>query len=81
MVTPLDIASIIKLIQYGLKRVETVTSNKQACAILADDLEIVHDILASVDQSTKLKAEQFKLQRVLSKLYRITTRTNLLFDK
>jgi hypothetical protein len=81
MVTPLDIGSIIELIQYGVRTAETVTSNKEACAVLADDLEMIHDILSGVDESTKLKAEQFKLERVLSRLHRITTRTNFLFDK
>jgi hypothetical protein len=42
---------------------------------------MIHDILSGVDESTKLKAEQFKLERVLSRLHRITTRTNFLFDK
>ncbi|CAF1335959.1 unnamed protein product [Didymodactylos carnosus] len=81
MSSPIDLSTIVKLIQYCMEKVETVISNKEVCANLADDLAIIHEILTSLDSTENSKAEQYKLHRVMIKLYRITSRTNVLFDR
>ncbi|CAF1227383.1 unnamed protein product [Adineta steineri] len=81
MSLPLNPLTIIKLIQYGKERVETVTSNKEACALLVDDLDIIQGILNGLGPEEKTSADNYKLSRVMKKLHRITTRTNALFDK
>ncbi|CAF3979707.1 unnamed protein product [Adineta steineri] len=78
---PIRLGSIVMLIKYGMERAEMVTSNKKACASLVDDLTIIHDILSSTNEEEKQKAENHRLQLVMNRLYRITTRANVLFDR
>ncbi|CAF1032388.1 unnamed protein product [Adineta steineri] len=78
---PIRLGSIVMLIKYGMERAEMVTSNKKACASLVDDLTTIHDILSSTNEEEKQKAENHRLQLVMNRLYRITTRANVLFDR
>ena len=81
MCGPMEFSTIIQLIQYCRDKVETVLSNKEACAVLADDLEIIYEILITLHPVEQSKAEKYKLERVMTKLYRVTTRTKVLFDR
>ncbi|UJR07497.1 hypothetical protein I4U23_011786 [Adineta vaga] len=81
MSSPVGIVTVIKLIKYGMDIVATVTSNKETCATLADDLSIIYEILTGLNERDKLAADKYKYSCVMNKLYRITTRSNILFDK
>jgi hypothetical protein len=81
MACPIDIPAIISVIQYCRDKVETVRSNKESCGVLADDLELIHEILMTLDPIEAAKAEKHKFRCVMKKLYRISTRTKVLFDR
>ncbi|UJR32564.1 hypothetical protein I4U23_020025 [Adineta vaga] len=81
MSTTIDYSTINKLIEHCCKKVEIVLSNKEVCAVLADDLESINEFLNNLDSTEKANADKYKLQRVMSRLYRITSRTKVLFDR
>jgi hypothetical protein len=60
MTIPIDLSTIVKTIRYWLKIVQTVVSNKQACANVANDLATIHEILTNLGVAEELKTEQYK---------------------
>ncbi|CAF1227024.1 unnamed protein product [Adineta ricciae] len=81
MANPIPISTVIKMIKYGMETVEIVTSNKEACARVADDLEIIYDILKGVDETNKSSADKHRYFLVMKKLYGIAVRSKILFER
>lgn len=81
MGSPVDISSIITSIQYCQDKIDTVQSNKETCNILVDDLELIYEILATVDPAQALKVEKYKFRAVMNRLHRITSHAVILFDR
>jgi len=67
MRNPVDISTIITLIRYCQEKVETVRSNKEACNVLVDDLELIYEILTTLDLIQAIKVEKYKFRAVISK--------------
>ncbi|CAF1672328.1 unnamed protein product [Adineta ricciae] len=81
MANPIPFSTVIKLIKYGMETVEIVTSNKETCALVADDLELIYNILKEVDETNKSSADKHRYFLVMKKLHGIAVRSKILFEK
>ncbi len=77
----IEVATAIQLITTCKEKVETVLSNKKACYDLANDLEVIYEILIHLKPDQMANSKKTITQRVFNQLRNITTRAAVLFDK